>query len=148
MTGARRAHIREKSVTDEQRSQPPRPAARPTGIFSKHAAAAREGGCARGCKSHPPNWTVHGGTARCLSPREGAMGISSPGREPMGLNEDEPQPMSLVIKENRRRRVPSVWMKADAGSAGNCRALSTPAGSAWQARREGQSQIKRGGLGR
>jgi len=76
------------------------------------------------------------------------MGISSPGREPMGLNEDEPQPMSLVIKENRRRRVPSVWMKADAGSAGNCRALSTPAGSAWQARREGQSQIKRGGLGR
>src|SRR5436190_5859708 len=35
--GARREHIREKSVTDEQRSHPPRPAARPTGIFLKHA---------------------------------------------------------------------------------------------------------------
>jgi hypothetical protein len=76
------------------------------------------------------------------------VGISSPGIEPMGLNEDEPQLMSLVIKYNRRRRVPSVWTKADAGSAGNRGALSTPAGSAWQARREGQSQIKRGGLHR
>ncbi len=35
--GATRAHIRQKSVTEEQRSQPPRPAARPTGIFSKPA---------------------------------------------------------------------------------------------------------------
>src|SRR5213595_3543779 len=35
--GVRREHIREKSVTDEQRSHPPRPAARPTGIFLKHA---------------------------------------------------------------------------------------------------------------
>src|SRR5579862_4086159 len=35
--GATRAHIREKSATEEQRSQTPRPAARPTGIFSKHA---------------------------------------------------------------------------------------------------------------
>ena len=35
--GATRAHIREKSVTEDQRSQPPRPAARPPEIFSKHA---------------------------------------------------------------------------------------------------------------
>jgi hypothetical protein len=35
--GATREHIREKSVTEEQRSQPPRPAARPPEIFSKHA---------------------------------------------------------------------------------------------------------------
>src|SRR5271166_5004489 len=34
---SRRAHIRGKSVTDEQRSQTPRPAARPPDIFSKHA---------------------------------------------------------------------------------------------------------------
>jgi hypothetical protein len=38
---SRRAHIREKSVTDEQRSQPPRPAARPPDIFSKHALRSR-----------------------------------------------------------------------------------------------------------
>jgi hypothetical protein len=74
------------------------------------------------------------------------MGVSSPGIEPMGLNEDEPQLMSLVKKYNRRRRVAGVMMKADAGGAGNRGALPTPAGSAWQARREGQSQIKRGGL--
>ena len=39
--GARRAHIREKSVTEERRSQPPRPAARPTEKFSKHALLRR-----------------------------------------------------------------------------------------------------------
>src|SRR5580765_6925074 len=39
--GARREHIREKSVTDEQKSHPPPPAARPTGIFSKHALRRR-----------------------------------------------------------------------------------------------------------
>ena len=109
-----------------------------------HTAAAREGGCARGCKSHPPNWTVHGGTARCLSPRKAARGVSSPGIEPMGLNEDEPQLMSLVTKYDRSRRVPGVRMKADAGSADNRQPLSSPAGSAWQARREGQPHIKRG----
>ena len=47
------------------------------------------------------------------------MGVSSPGQEPMGLNEDEPQLMSLVKKYNRRRRVAGVMRKADAGSAGN-----------------------------
>ena len=115
-----------------------------TGAMSGCAAAAREGGCARGCESHPPNWTVHGGTARCLSPRKAARGLSSPGIEPMGLNEDEPQLMSLVRTNNRSRRVPGAWMKADAGSADNRQPLSSPAGSAWQARREGQPQIKRG----
>ncbi len=39
--GATRAHIREKSVTEEQRSQPPRPAARPPEIFSKHALSPK-----------------------------------------------------------------------------------------------------------
>src|SRR3954452_3505928 len=47
--GARREHIREKSVTDEQQSQPPRPAARPTGILLKHALSfagwGRDGRC-------------------------------------------------------------------------------------------------------
>ena len=76
------------------------------------------------------------------------MGVSNPGIEPMGLNEDEPQLMSPVKKYDRRRRVDGVTMKADAESAGNRGALSTPAGSAWQARRNGQSQIKRGGLRR
>lgn len=56
------------------------------------------------------------------------MGVSSPGIEPMGLNEDEPQLMSPVKKYNRRRRVDGVTMKADADSAGNRGALSTPAG--------------------
>src|SRR5436190_10717969 len=70
-----------------------------------HAAAARESGCARGCKSHPSNWTVHDGTAWCLSRRKAARGVSSPGQEPMGLNEDEPQLMSPVINYNRSRRV-------------------------------------------
>jgi hypothetical protein len=107
-------------------------------------AAAREGGCARGCKSHPSNWTVHDGTARCLSPRKAARGVSSPGIELMGLNEDEPQPMSLVMKNNRSRRVPGVRTKADAGSTDNRQPLPPPAGSAWQARRAGQPQIKRG----
>jgi hypothetical protein len=41
-----RAHLRENSVTEEQRSQPPRPAARPPDIFSKHAlSVTRLGGC-------------------------------------------------------------------------------------------------------
>ena len=62
------------------------------------------------------NWTVHDGTARCLSPRKVARGISSPGIEPMGLNEDEPHQMSLVRRNNRRRPIPGEWMKADAGS--------------------------------
>src|ERR1700720_2995291 len=111
---------------------------------SRCTAAAREGGCARGCESHPSNWTVHDGTARCLSPRKGARGVSSPGIEPMGLNEDEPQLMSLVMTYHRSRRVPGAWMKADAGSADNRQPLPSPAGSAWQARREGQPQIKGG----
>jgi hypothetical protein len=107
-------------------------------------AAAREGGCARGCKSHPSNWTVHDGTARCLSPRKAARGVSSPGIEPMGLNEDEPHQMSLDKVNNRRRRAPGWRVKADADSVDNRQSLSSPAGSAWQARREGQPQIKRG----
>ena len=41
-------------------------------------------------------------------PCKGAGGISSPGIEPMGLNEDEPQLMSLDIKLNRSRRVAGV----------------------------------------
>ncbi len=35
--GVTREHIREKSVTEEQRRQPARPAARPPGIFFRHA---------------------------------------------------------------------------------------------------------------
>ena len=78
---------------------PPRPrtkspVAGPISLFGR-AAAAREGGCARGCKSHPSNWTVHDGTAWCLSARKERRGVSSPGIEPTGLNEGEPQPMSL-----------------------------------------------------
>jgi hypothetical protein len=116
--------------------------------ISSCAAAAREGGCARGCKSHPWSWTVHHGTARCLSRREVARGVSSPGIEPMGLNEDEPQLMSLVTNYIRSRRVPGVRMKADVCAADNRQPAQSPAGSAWQARREGQPQIKRGGLRR
>ena len=89
-------------------------------VVPRCSAAAREGGCARGCESHPSNWTVHDGTARCLSPRKAARGVSSPGIEPMGLNEDEPQLMSLVMTYNRSRRVPGAWMKADAAVAGQC----------------------------
>ena len=77
-------------------------------------------------------------------PARRARGVSSPGIEPMGLNEDEPQLMSLVKTYNRSRRVPGAWTKADAGSADNRQPLPSPAGSAWQARREGQPQIKRG----
>src|SRR5580658_8403597 len=80
-----------------------------SGTVFRGTAAAREGGCARGCESHPPNWTVHGGTARCLSPRKAARGGSSPGKEPKGLNEDEPQLMSLDKTYNRSRRVPGAW---------------------------------------
>src|SRR5882757_4906316 len=100
------------------------------GRILSHTAAAREGGCARGFESHPSSWTVHDGTTRCLSPRKAARGISSPGIEPMGLNEDEPQLMSLDKKYDRSRRVPGVRMKADAGSADNRQPLSSPAGSA------------------
>ena len=70
--------------------------------------------------------------------------LSSPGIEPMGLNEDEPQLMSLVMTYNRSRRVPGAWTKAEAGSADNRQPLSSPAGSEWQARREAQPQIERG----
>ena len=77
-------------------------------------------------------------------PRKGARGVSSPGIEPMGLNEDEPQLMSLDIKLNRSRRVAGVMTKADVCVADNRQPAQSPAGSAWQARREGQPQIKRG----
>jgi hypothetical protein len=66
----------------------------------------------------------------------------------MGLNEDEPQLMSLEIKLNRSRRVAGVMMKADVCTADNRQPVQSPAGSAWQARREGQPQIKRGGRSR
>ena len=111
---------------------------------SRCAAAAREGGCARGCESHPSSWTVHDGTARCLAPRKVARGVSSPGVEPMGLNEDEPQLMSPVMNYHRSRRVAGVMTKADVCAVDNRQSLPSPAGSAWQARREGQPQIKRG----
>lgn len=35
----------------------------------------------------------------------------------MGLNEDEPQLMSLVKEQFRSRRVPSAWTKADVCAA-------------------------------
>jgi hypothetical protein len=38
--GATKAHIREKSATEEQRRPQPCPAARPTEIFSRHAPQA------------------------------------------------------------------------------------------------------------
>ena len=81
-------------------------------------------------------------------PRKGTRGVSSPSIEPMGLNEDEPQLMSLDIKLNRSRRVTGVMMKADVCVADNRQPAQSPAGSAWQARREGQPQIKRGGWSR
>jgi hypothetical protein len=62
----------------------------------------------------------------------------------MGLNEDEPQLMSPVINYNRSRRVAGVMMKADVCAVDNRQPVQSPAGSAWQARREGQLQIKRG----
>src|SRR6059036_132408 len=77
-------------------------------------------------------------------PRKGTRGLSSPGIEPMGLNEDEPQLMSLDIKLNRSRRVAGVMTKADVCVADNRQPAQSPAGSAWQARREGQLQIRRG----
>jgi hypothetical protein len=64
--------------------------------------------------------------------------------EAMGLNEDKLQLISLGMTNNRRRRVLGAWMKADAGSDDNRQTLSTPAVSAWQTRRDGQPQIKRG----
>jgi hypothetical protein len=81
-------------------------------------------------------------------PCKGTRGISSPGIEPMGLNEDEPQQMSLDMKRNRSRRVTGVMMKADVCVTDNRWRAQSPAGSAWQARREGQTQIKRGGWNR
>src|ERR1041385_8889812 len=80
--------------------------------------------------------------------RKGARGVSSPGIEPMGLNEDEPQLMSPVINQNRSRRIAGVMTKADVCAADNRQPAQSPAGSAWQARREGQPQIKRGERGR
>jgi hypothetical protein len=114
------------------------------GAVSRCAAAAREGGCARGCKSHRSNWTVRDRTARCLSARKARRGVSSPGTEPMGLNEDEPQLMSLVMTKFRSRRIPGAWVKADVCAWNNRQCAQSPAGSAWQARREGRPQIKRG----
>src|SRR5438045_2368293 len=60
--------------------------------------------------------------------RKGARGLSSPGIEPMGLNEDEPQLMSLEIKSNRSRRVAGVMMKADVCVADNRQPTQSPAG--------------------
>ena len=85
--------------------------------------------------------TERPGACRC---RKAARGLSSPGIEPMGLNEDEPQLMSLDIKLNRSRRVAGVMTKADVCVADNRQPAQSPAGSAWQTRREGQPQIKRG----
>ena len=114
------------------------------GAVPSCAAAAREGGGARGCKSHPSSWTVRDGTARCLSARKARRGVSSPGTEPLGLNEDESQPISPARKKSRSRRVPGAGTKAAADSADDRQPLSSPAGSAWQARRQGTPQIKRG----
>jgi hypothetical protein len=80
--------------------------------------------------------------------RKEARGVSSPGKEPMGLNEDEPQLMSPEINMNRSRRVAGGMTKADVCAADNRQPAQSPAGSAWQARREGQPQIKRGGRNR
>jgi hypothetical protein len=52
--------------------------------------------------------------------------------------------MSLDMTKSRSRRVPGAWTKAAADSADNRQPLSSPAGSAWQARRQGTPQIKRG----
>ena len=65
--------------------------------------------------------------------------------EPAGLNEDEPQPMSLDKKLNRSRRVTGVMTKADVCGADNRQPPQSPAGSAWQARWEGKPD-KLGGL--
>ena len=92
--------------------------------------------------------TERPGACRPQADRKGGRGVSSPGREPMGLNEDEPQLMSSVTKYTRSRRVPGVRMKADVCAADNRQPAQSPAESAWQARREGQPQIKRGGLRR
>jgi len=77
-------------------------------------------------------------------PCKGTRGVSSPNIEPMGLNEDEPQLMSPVINYHRSRRVAGMMTKADVCAADNRQPVQSPAGSAWQARREGQLQIKRG----
>ena len=42
-----------------------------------------------------------------VQPR-GWRGLSSPGKEPTGRNEDEPHPMSLVMLNERRRRASGV----------------------------------------
>ena len=70
----------------------------------------------------------------CPAARRG--GESSPDTEPMGLNEDEPQRMSLDMIKLRSRRVPGAWTKADVCKLDNRQRLQSPAGSAWQARRE------------
>jgi hypothetical protein len=64
--------------------------------------------------------------------------------EPAGLNEDEPQRMSLD-KIIRSRRVTGVMTKADVCGADNRQPPQSPAGSAWQARWEGKPD-KLGGL--
>jgi len=51
-------------------------------------------------------------------PARGARGVSSPGIEPMGLNEDEPQLMSLLTVHNRRRRVPGASRIREIRSSG------------------------------
>ncbi len=63
----------------------------------------------------------------------------------MGLNEDEPQQMSLDMKMNRSRRVTGVMVKADVCARDNRQRAQSPAGSAWQARREDKPD-KLGGL--
>jgi hypothetical protein len=65
----------------------------------------------------------------------------------MGLKEDEPQPMSLEKKLNRRRRVAGVTMKAEVCTVENRQPVQSPAGAAGQARREGKP-AKLGGLSR
>jgi len=70
----------------------------------------------------------------CPAARRG--GESSPDTEPMGLNEDEPQRMSLDMIKLRSRRVPGAWTKANVCKLDNRQRLQSPAGLAWQARRE------------
>ncbi len=66
----------------------------------------------------------------------------------MGLNEDEPQRMSLDMIKLRSRRVPGAWTKADVCKLDNRQRLQSPAGLAWQARREEDEPDKLGDLSR